>query len=206
MPTVQIVDQANSVVGELTLSDSVFERKVRPEILHQVVRAQLAAKRRGTVGVKNRANIRGGGRKPWRQKGTGRARAGSNRSPIWTGGAVAHGPQARDYRLKVNKKVKRLALKMALSAKLAEGKLLVVDSLSLDEIKTKGFKKIQHQLGLKKCLIVSEKEDRHLYFSARNVPGVTVLTWQGLNTFDVLNHDQLALESATVEKIEERLV
>ena len=205
MPVVHIVDKANQSVGEVTLSSAVFEREVRAEILHQVVRAQLAAKRKGTVGVKNRALIRGGGRKPWRQKGTGRARAGSVRSPIWTGGAVTHGPQARDYGFKVNKKVKRLALKMALSARLAEGNLLLVESVTPEEVKTKSFAEIQKQLGLKKCLIVTAEKDNTLELSARNIPGVTVLTWDNLNTFDVLNHDQLVLEAKAVEKIEAKL-
>ena len=205
MPVVQIVDKANQAVGEVTLSSGVFEREVRAEILHQVVRSQLAAKRKGTVGVKNRALIRGGGRKPWRQKGTGRARAGSVRSPIWTGGAITHGPQARDYGFKVNKKIKRLALKMAMSSRLAEDNLVVVDSVTPEEVKTKSFKQIQDQLGLKKCLIVTEEKDNTLELSARNIPGVTVLTWDNLNTFDVLNHDQLVLEAKAVEKIEAKL-
>jgi len=205
MPVVQIVDKSNQAVGEVTLSSEVFEREVRAEILHQVVRSQLAAKRRGTVGVKTRSLIRGGGRKPWRQKGTGRARAGTVRSPIWTGGAIVHGPQARDYDIKVNKKVKRLALKMAMSSRLAEDNLVVVDSVTPEEVKTKSFRKIQEQLDLKKCLIVTAEKDNTLELSARNIPGVTVLTWDNLNTFDVLNHDQLVLEAKAVEKIEAKL-
>ncbi|MFO8033358.1 MAG: 50S ribosomal protein L4, partial [Desulfohalobiaceae bacterium] len=139
MPTVNVVDQQKQVVGELELPEQVFAVQIKPQILHLVIKSQLAAKRAGTVGVKTRSNIRGGGRKPWRQKGTGRARAGSTRSPLWTGGAITHGPVSRDYSIKVNRKVKRLALRMALSSKLAEGKLLLLDKLEIPRPKTREF-------------------------------------------------------------------
>jgi large subunit ribosomal protein L4 len=205
MAKVKIYSQEKNEVGELELPQDIFEVPVRPEILNLVVRAHRAAKRAGTVGVKTRSTIRGGGRKPWRQKGTGRARAGSNRSPLWVGGAVTHGPVARDYSFKVNKKIKALAMKMALSSRVAEEKLMVVDSLSLPEIKTKSFCKIKDALGIKKALIVIPEEDNNLRLSARNIPGIKVAHQNALNVYDVLAYDQLILMPQVVENIQERL-
>ena len=152
MAVVKVIDQSNTEVGELTLAPEVFEVEVKPEILHLVVRQYRAGLRAGTHGTKNRALITGGGRKPWRQKGTGRARAGTTRSPLWRHGATVFGPQPRDYSFKVNKKVRQLAMKMALSSRLSGEKLTVVDKLELPEIKTKLFKQIAETLGLKKSL------------------------------------------------------
>lgn len=205
MAVVKILDQQKKEVGDITLPEDIFEVEVRPEILNLVVRSQLAAKRSGTVGVKNRTAISGGGKKPWRQKGTGRARVGSIRSPLWRGGAVAHGPQARDYSFKVNKKVRKLALKMALSSRLAEDNLMVVNSLQLPEIKTKGFTTIKDALGLKKVLIVIPEGDNNLELSARNVPGVKVMHQDSLNVYDVLRYPQLVLAPEVVENLQERL-
>jgi large subunit ribosomal protein L4 len=205
MPVVNIIDKQNNPVGEITLPEEIFNVEVRPEILHQVVKAQLAAKRAGTVGVKNRSRIRGGGRKPWRQKGTGRARAGSVRSPLWAGGAVTHGPQMRDYSLKVNKKVKRLALRMALSAKLSEQALLVVDDLSMPTHKTKDFVQIQNALSLEKGLIVVPKKDNNLSLGSRNVPGIKVIDDNQLGVYDILNTNKVVLTPQVVEHIQERL-
>jgi large subunit ribosomal protein L4 len=205
MAVVKIYSQEKKEVGELDLPQDIFEVPIRTEILHLVVRAHLAAKRAGTVGVKNRALIHGGGRKPWRQKGTGRARAGSSRSPLWRGGAVIHGPQARDYSFKVNKKVKALALKMALSSRLAEENLMVVDALSLPGIKTKEFCRLRDALGLKKALIVVPQEDNNLRLSARNVPGIKVQPQNRLNVYDILAYPQLVLAPQVVENIQERL-
>lgn len=201
----KVYSQTNQEVGEIELKEDVFGVEVRPELLHLVVRAHLAAKRQGTVAVKNRSRINGGGRKPWRQKGTGRARAGSIRSPLWRGGAVTHGPQPRDYSFKVNKKVKRLALKMALSSLLAEGRLKVVDKFELPEIKTKKFVEIKNNLGLKKPLIVLKERYNNLELSARNVPGVGVLTQDFLNTYDALKHSELVIEKEAILKLQERL-
>jgi large subunit ribosomal protein L4 len=170
-----------------------------------VVKAQLAAKRAGTVGVKNRSKIRGGGRKPWRQKGTGRARAGTVRSPLWTGGAVTHGPKMRDFSVKVNKKVKRLALRMALSAKVAEQSLLIVDDMSMPSYKTKDFVQVQNALNLEKGLIVVSKKDNNLSLGSRNIPNVKVIEHNQLGVYDILNTNTLVLTPQVVEHLEERL-
>jgi large subunit ribosomal protein L4 len=205
MAMAKIYNQEKSVVGEMDLTDDIFSVEVKPEILHFVVRAFRNARRAGTVGVKNRALIRGGGKKPWRQKGTGRARAGSVRSPLWKGGAVIHGPQARDYSIKVNKKIRRLALKMALTSRFVQDDMLIVDKLDLDEIKTKAFVGLRDRLGLKKVLIVVPEEYKNLTLSARNVPGVQVTTQDALNVYDILRHPQLVMEQGAVEKLQERL-
>ncbi len=205
MAVVDIFNQQRQVVGTLDLDPHVFETEVRPEILHLVVRQHLAAKRSGTVGVKTRSTIRGGGRKPWRQKGTGRARAGSNRSPIWRHGAVAHGPVARDYSFKVNKKVQKLAMRMALSSRLAEKHLTVVDGIHLDEIKTKAVAEIVQRFEMRKALIVVAEVDNKLELSARNIPGVTVQSVDGINVYDVLRHAHLVMLSSAVDRLQERL-
>lgn len=205
MATVSVFDQTNKEVGKLDLAPEVFEVEVKPEILHLVVRAQLAAKRKGTHSVKGRSTIRGGGRKPWKQKGTGRARAGTVRSPLWRGGAVTFGPQPRDYSFKVNKKVKKLALKMALAARLAEEKLVVLNAIDLPEIKTKTFKKIAGDLGLEKALIVLKDADNNLALSARNIPGIKVLESDKLNVYDILRHNKLVMLEGAAKEVQERL-
>lgn len=205
MAVVKVYDQNKAEQGELTLSADVFEVAVRPEILHLVVRAQLAAKRAGTHATKTRAFVSGGGAKPWRQKGTGRARAGSNRSPIWRGGAVLFGPQPRDYGFKVNKKIKKLALRMALSARLAGDDLLVVKGIELAEPKTKLFVKVAETLGLGKALIIATEECRNLVLSSRNLSGITLTTPDRLSVYDILKHKTLVLLEGAVEPIESRL-
>jgi large subunit ribosomal protein L4 len=205
MTVVTIFDQDKNSVGELTLPAELFEVEVRPELLNLVVKAHNAAQRTGTVGVKTRSNIRGGGKKPWRQKGTGRARAGSTRSPLWTGGAVTHGPQSRSYDLKVNKKVRKLAMKMALSSKLATQSLVVVDKVELAEPKTKRFVQVQNSLELKKALIVVPKRDMTLELASRNVPGMKVITQSELNVVGILKSDVLVVTPEVVENLQERL-
>lgn len=205
MAKVDMVNQQRQVVGSVDLDPQVFEIEVRPEILHLVVRQHLAAKRSGTVGVKTRSTIRGGGHKPWRQKGTGRARAGSARSPLWRHGAVAHGPVARDYSFKVNKKVQKLAMRMALSSRLAEQSLTVIDGIQLEEIKTKAFAEIAKLFEMRKALIVVGEMDNKLALSARNIPGITVRSAEGINVYEVLRHPQLMVLSSAVDKLQERL-
>jgi large subunit ribosomal protein L4 len=178
---------------------------VRAEILNLVVRSIRAAWRAGTHSTLNRAKMKGGGAKPWRQKGTGRARAGSNVSPLWVGGAVTFGPQPRDYSFKVNKKVRRLALKMALSSRLAGENLLVVKDIALPEAKTRHFAKVKSDLGLKKALVVVPAEAHALMLSARNIPGLTVLAPEQLNVYDILNHRQLVLLESVVGFVTDRL-
>lgn len=205
MAVVKVYDQTNKEIGEMTLSPEVFEVEVRPEILHLVVRQHQAAHRAGTHSTRNRARIHGGGHKPWRQKGTGRARAGTSRSPLWRHGAITFGPQPRDYGFKINKQVRRLAMKMALSARFASSGLVVVDSIQLPEIKTKKFKEVAETLGLKKALIIVEKEDNNLALSARNFPGVTVKTHEKLNVYDILAHPQLIMFQQAAHLVQERL-
>ena len=205
MPTVKIYDQTKKEVGQMELAPSVFEVEVKPALLHLVVRAQLAAKRAGTHSVKTRSEVSGGGRKPWRQKGTGRARSGSNRSPIWRGGAIVHGPQPRDYAFKVNKKIRQLALKMALSAKMSEDGVLLLDKLEVEEAKTRNMVKVASDLGLKKALIVLPGSDNKLELSARNLPGIKVVRQDMLNVYDILLHDHLVMAKDAVDLVQERL-
>lgn len=205
MANVKLFDQGNQEIGTVDLAPEVFEVEVQPELLHLVVRAQLAAKRAGTHSVKTRAYVSGGGKKPWRQKGTGRARAGSTRSPLWRGGAIVHGPEPRDYTFKVNRKVRQLALRMALSAKVGDASLVLVDTLSVPEVKTKHMVKVTSDFGLKKALIVLPASDNNLELSARNIPGIKVVREDMLNVYDVLRHDHLVLVKDAALKIQERL-
>lgn len=205
MTVVAIRNQQNEQVGELTLAPEVFEVPVRPEILNLVVRSQRAKVRSGTHATKNRSAKRGGGAKPWRQKGTGRARAGTIRSPLWRGGGVVFGPSPRDYSFKVNKKVRKLALRMALSSRVCEDKLLVVDTISLETIRTKDLAAVTSTLGLKKALIVVEKEDRTLALSCRNLAGIKILPQSQLNVYDVLKYPQVVFFEEAARAVEQRL-
>ena len=204
MATVKVYDQNKQESGEITLASDVFEIEVRPEILNLVARAQMAAKRAGTHNAKTRAFVSGGGVKPWKQKGTGRARAGSNRSPIWRGGAVIFGPSPRDYSFKVNSKVRALAMKMALSSRLAAETLMVVKGIELPEAKTKHFAKVADTLGLSKALIVAPAEDCALTRSARNIPGLTLTTVERLSVLEILKHKQLVLLEGAIEPVQAR--
>jgi len=204
MPVVDIKDIANSKVGETQLADDVFGVEVKPHLIHEVVKMQLAQRRRGTASTKGRSEVRGGGRKPWRQKGTGRARAGTIRSPLWRGGGIVFGPLPRDYRYKVPKKVRKQALKSALSQKLVENKLIIVVSISLYRIKTKTFLSIMGNLRINDALII-DQDNLNLRLSAHNVPKIKVLQPDGLNTYDILLYDYLVLTAPAVKKIEERL-
>ncbi|GFM37470.1 50S ribosomal protein L4 [Desulfovibrio psychrotolerans] len=205
MAVVKVYDQNKTEAGDITLAPEVFEVEVKPEILNLVVRAHRAAMRAGTHAVKTRADVSGGGAKPWRQKGTGRARSGSSRSPIWRGGAIIFGPQPRDYSFKVNKKVRRLAMRMALSSRLAAESLMVVKSIDLPEVKTKLMADVVSKLGLGKTLIIANGADEKLTLSARNLPGITVQNVEQLNVYDVLRHKQLVLLESAVEPVQERL-
>ena len=204
MATVKVYDQRNNEIGSIELRSDVFEVEVRPEILNLVVRAQLAAARAGTHSVKTRSTISGGGIKPWRQKGTGRARSGSNRSPLWRHGAVTFGPQPRSYDFKVNKKVRALAMRMALSSRLADDALTVVDEIRLPEIKTKLFCEVAKAFDFKKTLIILENESNIIRLSSRNIPGIKVMTPDQLNVHDILKHDQLVLLKEAVEGVHGR--
>ncbi len=205
MTKLSIFDQNKKEVGNIELAPEVFAVEIRPEILQLVVRAQLAAKRSGTHSTKTRNTVRGGGRKPWRQKGTGRARAGSVRSPLWRGGAITFGPQPRSYEFKVNKKVRKLAMKMALSSRLSEDKLMVVKSIDMPEIKTRAFAEVKKSLGLEKALIVVKEADKNLALSARNIPGIKVVEAEKLNVYDVLLYPELVMFEGAAVDVQERL-
>ena len=205
MPIVDIFNIQKEKVGELDLKNDIFGVEVRGDVLHEVVTWQRACRRAGCACTKTRGEVRGGGRKPWRQKGTGRARAGSNRSPLWRGGGIIFGPQPRSYAYPLPKKLRRLALKMALSSKLETGKLVVLDGYPHTAPKTKDFLAILKTFELNKALFISPEENRALELSARNVPGVQVMLPVGLNVYDILKYDHLVLFSPALAAIEARL-
>jgi len=206
MSTVNIVNTKNESVGEIELNDDVFNREVKEYILHEVVRMQRAARRSGTAATKTRVEVRGGGRKPWRQKGTGRARAGTRNSPLWRGGGVAFGPKPRDYSFKLNRKVKKQAVAMALSARLQEGNLIVIDDFSLDAIKTKDFVGVMNVLDIDNGLIITDDANVNLTKSSRNVNGYKVLPSIGVNVYDILLHKKVILIQPAIESLEKRLM
>lgn len=204
MATVKVYDQERQEVGEIALAPEVFEVIPRAEILNFVVRSQMAANRSGTHHTKTRGQVSGGGVKPWKQKGTGRARAGSNRSPIWRGGAIIFGPQPREYGFKVNSKIRALAMKMALSSRVEGEKLLVVKAIDIAEPKTKLFAKVAKQLELDKALVVLPEKNETLLRASNNLPKVTMTTPDQLNVWQILKHKQLVLLEDAVSQIEAR--
>jgi len=206
MSTVNIVNTKNERVGEIELNDVVFNREVKEYILHEVVRMQRAARRSGNASTKTRVEVRGGGRKPWRQKGTGRARAGTRNSPLWRGGGVAFGPKPRDYSFKVNRKVKRQAVAMALSARFQEGNLIVLDEFTMERIKTKDFIGVMDVLDVDNGLIVTDDATENLTKSSRNVNGYKVMSSEGLNVYDILLHKKVVLVQPVIESLEKRLM
>jgi large subunit ribosomal protein L4 len=206
MPKVTLFNQTGSQVGEVELNDSIFGIEPNNHVLFEAVVAQRASLRQGTHKTKIRSEVAGGGRKPWRQKGTGRARQGSIRSPQWRGGGTVFGPVPRSYSYKLPKKVRRLAIKSALSSKVLEEKIFVLESLAFETPKTKDFKGFLKGLSVdSKALIVTADLDENVALSARNIPGVTVVTANGINVLDVLGHDKLIMTKAAVEKVEEVL-
>ena len=206
MPKAALYNIEGQQVGEVELPASVFAVEINQGAIKQVVNMQLANRRRGTASTKGRGEVRGGGRKPWRQKGTGRARHGSIRSPIWRGGAITFGPKPRDYTIRVPKKVRRLALRSALTAKVAAGKLLVVEELPFDVPKTKRMGEILGNLNVVgKALLVTGEADAMVAKSSRNIPGVKSLPATALNVYDLLLHGQLILTKDAVAKVEEVL-
>jgi large subunit ribosomal protein L4 len=204
MPKAKIYDMSGKELGELELSESVFGAPPSPAAVHAVVTAHLAAKRQGNQSTLTRAEVRGGGIKPWRQKGTGRARHGSTRSPQWTHGGVVFAPKPRSHRFAVNKKVRRLALLGALSAKAAAGEIKVIDNLDLPEIKTKSFAAFLAALGVGgKALVVTPQARPGVIKSARNIPGVTTTLSSTLNVYDIVNHGAFIVDKSAVAAIEE---
>ncbi|PGT81258.1 MULTISPECIES: 50S ribosomal protein L4 [Bacillaceae] len=206
MPKVALLNQTGSNVGEIELNDSVFGIEPNQHVLFEAVIMQRASLRQGSHKVKNRSEVAGGGRKPWRQKGTGRARQGSIRSPQWRGGGIVFGPTPRSYAYKLPKKVRRLAIKSALSSKVVDNDIVVLEDLALNAPKTKEMASVLKGLSVeRKALIVTADNNENIALSARNIPGVTVVTASGVNVLDVLNHDKLIMTKAAVQKVEEVL-
>lgn len=204
MPNVKVVDMTGKEVGEITLSDVIFGAEVKNEILHAAVRAYLMNQRQGTQSTLTRTEVSGGGKKPWRQKGTGRARQGSTRAPQWTHGGVALGPKPRDYRTDMNKKTRRAALFGALSSKVAAGELVVVDTIASENYSTKTMAAMLNALGAeKKALIVLPEVDAKVIKSCANIPGVKTTQYNTLNVYDVLNADKFIIAKEAVAKLEE---
>ena len=203
MATVSVYNMEGNEVGTSELSDAVFGVDVNEHLVHMAVVAQLANKRQGTQKAKTRSEVSGGGRKPWRQKGTGHARQGSTRAPQWTGGGVVFAPVPRDYTIRLNKKEKRLALKSALTSRLQENKLIVVDELKFDEIKTKNFVNVMNNLKADKALVVLNENDANVVMSARNIPTVKTALTNTINVYDILKYNTLILTKDAVATIEE---
>ena len=201
-----VYNMDGSKVSEIDLTDGIFGVTVKRHVLHEVVTMQLANRRAGTAATKGRSDVRGGGRKPYRQKGTGRARAGSRSSPIWRGGGVVFGPRPRSYAYKVPKKVRRQALKMALTSKLQEKTLIIVDKLDLETVKTKRFVEVMRALQAKEALIVTDRKLENLDLSSRNVSDVKIIRSEGLNVYDILRYKHLVLLEPSVKQLEGRLL
>ena len=206
MPKVALYNQNGSTAGDIELNASVFGIEPNESVVFDAILMQRASLRQGTHKVKNRSEVRGGGRKPWRQKGTGRARQGSIRSPQWRGGGVVFGPTPRSYSYKLPKKVRRLAIKSVLSSKVNDNNIIVLEDLTLDTVKTKEMAAVLKGLSVeKKALIVTADANEAVSLSARNIPGVTVVQANGINVLDVVNHEKLLITKAAVEKVEEVL-
>ena len=203
MANVSVYNIEGKEVGSIELNDAVFGVEVNEHLVHMAVVNQLANNRQGTQSAKTRSEVSGGGRKPWRQKGTGHARQGSTRSPQWTGGGVVFAPKPRDYSFKMNKKEKRIALLSALSSKVADNKIVALDAFNLDEVKTKKFAEVMSNLKVDKALVVIEGENKNVVLSGRNIPTVKVSATNEINTYDVLKYETLVVTKAAVEKLEE---
>ena len=203
MASVSVYNMEGKEVGTMDLNDAVFGVEVNEHLVHMAVVAQLANKRQGTQKAKTRSEVSGGGRKPWRQKGTGHARQGSTRAPQWTGGGVVFAPTPRDYTIRLNKKEKRLALKSALTSRVQEKKLIVVDELKFDEIKTKNFKNVLDNLKTTKALVVLNDNDKNVVMSARNIPDVKTALTNTINVFDILKYNTVIVTKDAVATIEE---
>ena len=203
MANVSVYNMEGKEVGTIELNDAVFGVEVNEHLVHMAVVAQLANKRQGTQKAKTRSEVRGGGRKPWRQKGTGHARQGSTRAPQWTGGGIVFAPTPRDYTITLNKKEKRAALKSALTSRVNENKFVVVDELKFDEIKTKNFKAVMNNLKVSKALVVLADNDQNTVLSARNIPEVKTSLVNTINVFDILKYNTVVATKAAVASIEE---
>ena len=203
MANVSVYNIEGKEVGTIELNDAVFGVEVNDHLVHAVVVAQLANKRQGTQKAKTRSEVSGGGRKPWRQKGTGHARQGSTRAPQWTGGGVVFAPTPRDYTIKLNKKERRLALKSVLTAKVQENKFIVLDELKFDEIKTKNFQAVLNNLNVNKAMVVLNDNDKNVVMSAKNIPNVITAQTNTINVYDILKYNTMIVTKAAVETIQE---
>ena len=203
MANVSVFNMEGNEVGTMELNDAIFGAKVNEHLVHLAVVSQLANKRQGTQKAKTRSEVSGGGRKPWRQKGTGHARQGSTRAPQWTGGGMGFAPVPRDYTIRLNKKEKRAALKSVLTSKVQENKFIVVDELKFDEIKTKAMKNVLANLKADKALVILNDNDQNVVLSARNIEGVETALTNTINVFDLLKHNTVVVTKAAVETIEE---
>lgn len=206
MSVLNVYDIEKRKVSELELNDSVFGAPVKEHLIYEVVKMQMASKRKGTASTKGRSDVRGGGRKPWRQKGTGRARAGTIRSPIWRGGGIVFGPAPRDYSYKVPKKVRKAALRSVLSLKIRADKMLILKDFPMEEIKTKIFKGVLEKFSLKSVLFVLDKSDPILEKSSRNIKDVKMMRSEGINVYDLLKYDNLVMLEPSVKMIERALL
>lgn len=203
MAKVSVYNMEGKVVGDMDLNDGIFAVEINEHLVHMAVVQQLANNRQGTQKAKTRSEVSGGGRKPWRQKGTGHARQGSTRSPQWTGGGVVFAPTPRDYSFKLNKKEKRAALKSALTSVVSENKFIVVDDLKLDSIKTKDFAKVLTNLNVEKALVVLDTNDQNVVMSAKNIPTVKTALTNTINVYDILKYNTVVVTKAAVAQIEE---
>ena len=203
MANVSVYNMEGKEVGKMDLNDAVFGVEINEHLVHLAVVQHLANKRQGTQKAKTRAEVSGGGRKPWRQKGTGHARQGSTRSPQWTHGGVVFAPTPRDYSFKLNKKEKRIALKSALTSKVQAGKVMVLEELKLDEIKTKKFQEVLTNLNAKKALVVIKENDKNIVLSARNIPDAQTIVADSINVYDIMKAGTVVLTKDSVAKIEE---
>ena len=203
MANVAVYNMEGKEVGKMDLNDAVFGVEINEHLVHMAVVQNLANKRQGTQKAKTRSEVRGGGRKPWRQKGTGHARQGSIRAPQWKGGGVVFAPTPRDYSFKMNKKEKRAALKSVLTSRVQDNKLIVLDELKLDAIKTKDFKKVMDNLKVEKAMVVIADQDEKVILSARNLPKIGTVVAENINVYDILKGDTLVLTKDAVAKIEE---
>ncbi len=206
MAVTEVLNTENKKVGEVELNEALFGLEVKKHILHDVVKMQLANRRAGTASTKTRTEVSGGGAKPYRQKGTGRARAGTNRSPLWRGGGVTFGPKPRDYSYKLPRKVRKLGVRMALSARFAENNMVVLDGFDLADIKTKQFVDVMKKLNIENGLIVIPEKNENLEKSSRNVQGYKVIRADGINVYDILLHRRLVLLQPCLGQLEERLL
>ena len=206
MSVLSVYDIEKNKVSEIEISDSVFGVPVKEHLISDVIKMQLASRRQGTASTKRRSEVRGGGRKPWRQKGTGRARVGTIRSPLWRGGGIVFGPRPRDYSFRIPKKVKKAALKSALSLKVMEDKMLILRDFPMDEIKTKKFKEVLDKFELKSVLFVLDKADAVLEKSSKNIKEVKMMRSEGINVYDLIKYDNLVVLEPSVKMIERALL